>query len=236
MAILPLISRLLSNKEILVTAGKVIWNFVKGLASKPAVNKKSTTQDIEAASLDLLEIKDNVFKKVSPIAKDINEEVMYYAEELGMLLEAKFPILQHYRYSRRDFDKKIAQLTGEIDIFFKNELTQRVSLDNQVCRTILIMQPGERKERALRDYIQSVIAEMITSYISHLKSTLANLYDELESEILDISEQMESTCEKYKELCESIDTGSQENQETIIAEALLKKELCSNVLALRKAV
>jgi len=214
-------------KEIIVVAGKALWNFVKGLASKPAVDKTSTTQDIEAVSLDLLEIRDNVFEKVSSIAKDVNEEVMYYAEELGMLLEAKFPILQHYRYSRRDFDKKIAQLTDEIDIFFKTELTQRVSLDNQVCRTILIMQPGERKERALRDYIQSVIAEMITSYTSHLKSTLANLYDELESEILDISEQMESACGKYKELYESIDTGNQENQETIIAEALLKKELCS---------
>lgn len=232
MNFLQILVPLIKKIPLIYSIGKEIFGFIEKLnmKDKPAVNKKSSVQDIEKMAETLDDIRSNVVQTSFPVIKDIKDNVAAYVEELHFLIEDKTELLKKYNFSSRSFDNTLDELNNSVQDFWNEEIKKQISFDNAKCRSILALPAGKKKEADMQNFVTDVIQETTIAYTKYIEEILHRLYDDFVEDIEDITKRLEANLRSYKQMdVSALNKDSSSFRETI-EQAQIKILICANII------
>lgn len=180
--------------------------------SKEAGNTDSndSLDNIERITQIFSDFKEQVHARAVEIEKAAEIEVDYYAEELQDILLENSEKVMKYGIHTRKLEKQIEKISKRVKGTIDNELSKKVSLDNAECREIIKMIPGSKKEAAMADFLTRTVSGSLDVCCSELHSTLNEIYDDVEIEIIGSVETIQKQIEQLQESFAAIDENNYE--------------------------
>lgn len=203
----------------------------KKAAQTESIRDNSSLENIEHITQIFAEIKEEMYTKAAELENAAAEEVAYYAEELHDILESNADKVAKYNIKlkriERDIDKISSRVKGTID----NELLKKVSLDDRECRAICEMIPGAKKESKWNAFVDTAVKEALAVYCSELRSSLEEIYENVESEVVDAVESIQRQTKDLQEKLALIDGNNDEvtAKNHIIVDAYYVTDVCNIV-------
>lgn len=209
-----------------------------GLFKKPSkdagetdsVNDNSSLENIDRIMQIFSDFKEQVHARAVEVEAAVVDEINYYAEELHIILEqtdnvSKYSI--HTKRIERQIDRMASRVKGTID----HELAKKVSLDDPQCKKMVKMIPGAKKEAAMNEFFNTAVTDALDSCCMELQSTLGEIYDDVEIEIVGAIDAIQKQNEHLMESFSSIDEKDYEaTAQRQIADAYYLIEICDRVL------
>lgn len=212
---------------LVIDAGK---KFLEKISSKPSVNSKSTTTDVEQVNMSLSELRENILAKSKPIIDNANDALADYLEEQLFLLEDRAELLQRYKISARSVEYRVKDIKRRTNKFWRDALNLRISLDDSRCREILMMPAGQAKADKISAFTNEVLTQTLDEYAELLRDELKDLYADMEDEVARSVSRLENNVNEYAELVNAIDEKDDEKLERLTARAQSKIFACDIVL------
>ena len=219
---------------------KVVKTLI-GIFKKPSkeagetdsINDNTSLENIDRITQIFVDFKEQVHTRAVEVEKAVTDEVNYYVEELHDILAdndekvVKYGI--HTKRIKRQIDRISLRVKGTID----NELSKKVSLDNAECREIVKMIPGAKKETAMSDFFLKAVNSALDVCCTEIHSTLGEIYDDVETEIVGAVESIQKQTEHLQESFASIDKDDYEaTTQKQMSDAYFLIDTCDMVLEL----
>lgn len=123
----------------------------------------------------------------------------------------------------------------------KNPLAKRMSLDDSECLSILKMDSGAEKKRAMTRFTNKVINEALSNLSQNVKAVLNEQCDDIQEYLTDVLEEQEKSILTQKELYEKMSKDdeleqSEKEKNCVIPLFLIKVSDHVSLLALDEAV
>lgn len=222
------------------TIGKVV-KVIKtliGIFKKPSeeagkMDSKDSLENIERITQIFADFKEQVHSRAVEIERAAESEVSYYAEELQDILSENSERVIKYGIHTRIIERQIKKISTRVRGTIDNELSKKVSLDNTECKEIVRMIPGAKKEAAMAAFFSKTVSNALDAYCVELHSSLNEIYDDVEAEIIGAVESIQMQAERLQESFSSIDeTNYEETAKKQIVDAYYLNDVCELVLEL----
>ena len=209
-----------------MTAIPTIIDFGKKLLEKigstPSMNENSSTADIEQISNALYELRGQVLQKSQPTIRNANDSFKFYVEEQLFNIEDKSKLLAKYEISSRSVERKMQYIQDKLNHFWQDSINRRISLDDERCRSILMLPSGAKKSADIEKFTNEVLTETLSEYADLVRSELGNLYVDFEDDVARSVSRLENTVNNYTKIVESLDAKDDEKFEQLISKAKTK--------------
>lgn len=187
-----------------------------GIFKKPAeetgkadsVNDNSSIENIDKLTQVFSNFKNDVHEKAVEVEAAVIEEVDFYVQELSELLDENADKVKKYGIRMKRVERQIDRISSEINGTIDNELSKSVSLDNSECREIIKMIPGSKKESAMNEFLSKSVRNALDICCKEVHSTLADIYDDVEEEVLGTIDGIQKQNEKLQSDFSSIDENN----------------------------
>ena len=213
-------------KKLAVAAIPVIVDFGKKMlekiASTPSMSDNSSIADIEQISDSLYELREHVLQQIQPTIRQANYSLMHYIEEQLTNLDNNSALLEKYQISSSSVELKLQALDLNMRKFWKDSINRQISLDNQQCRSILMLPSGAKKSANMKKFTDEVLTNTLNEYADLLRNELSKLYVGFESDVTRSVSHLESTISEYNEIIQSLNEKDDDKYERLIAKAKVK--------------
>lgn len=196
--------------------------FFDKINDAPPVNENNTANDIEQIGAALVELREHVIKQSKPAIDNANDSITNYIEEQIFLLDDKAKLFDKYEISTRSVEYKLQEIKRRTSDFWRDALQLKISLDDPVCRNILMMPSGEMKAKKIAAFTDEVLAKTLEEYAELVRRELANLYADFEEEVGRTVARIEGTVDNYAAMVQSLEEKDDEKFESLIATAQAK--------------
>lgn len=222
MGLLPIVMGGLSGLSKFL---KNIWNTLttqpaKSIAALEAINRQSSVEDINKITAVFESYKEKVQGESRKIEQAVYEEVEYFMEELNQLLQENGEIMGKYRIRTNGIQRRISKIMSRLQGSIDHEVSRTVALDNPECKRILMMVPGERKERAMTAFFQEALKKALEKICEDIRDMLEEIFEELEEELPGAVDQSQREAELWKDELGKISADNDQQDKTrVIGEA-----------------
>ena len=222
------------------TIGKIV-KAVKKLLGIFKGTSKETGQTESNDSIENIErvihifscFKEQVHQKSIEIEKSIQNEVGFYLEELHDILSENDDKVIKYGIQTKRIERSIDRISSRVNGTIDNELSKRISMDNNECKNIMKMIPGSKKEAAMNDFLIKSIKEVLNICCTEMHTSLDDIYDDVEIEVIGAVYSIQKQIEKLQESLSYIEeTNYEETARTQLQKAYYCKEVCDLVTEL----
>lgn len=224
-------------KGILGTVVKVIknlFNIFKTTAKEVGkTDAENSLEKVERVTQIFADFKNQIRSRMMEVEDKVGSEVDYYLEELRSVLSENREKVEKYGIHMKRIERQVNKISSRIKGSIEHELSKTVSLDNASCNAVVTMIPGARKEAAMGEFIEDAAKIAINACCSELRSSLNEVYEDVEFEILGAVESIQRREEQMRASYSSIDEANYEEtakQEMIKAYRLT--DTCDLVLEL----
>lgn len=213
-------------KNLAMTAIPTIIDFGKKLLEKigstPSMNENSSTADIEQISNALYELRGQVLQKSQPTIQNANDSFKFYVEEQLFNIEDKSELLAKYEISSRSVERKMQYIQDKLNHFWQDSINRRISLDNEECRSILMLPASAKKSAGIEKFIDKVLTDTLNEYADIIREELSSLYVDFEEDVARSLSRLENTVNEYSDIVQSLDAKDDDKFEKLIAKAKTK--------------
>lgn len=120
------------------------------------------------------------------------------------------------RLNIRAMERGNREIVDGINGSIRKDILSKVNLDNAECKTILEMESGAKKKKAMREFQAEALNEAVDKLIERLKKSLYKNCDDIEDRIStrlsDLSAKCASTAASFKEFSEIVENDSNEHE------------------------
>ena len=188
---------------------KTVWDMLVNKSAKDASRVDSLDDNFSLDNIDRItgifyDFKEQTQQRFSEIEKTIKEEVEFYLDEIKWILEENQEITEKYRIRIGRIQKRIDCILPHLEGVIEREISKKISLDNSECRNIMKMIPGQNKEIALQNFINSVVCNALDLCCVNMKENLEEIYEEVSDEIIGIVELVQRDSELQLEQLKKI--------------------------------
>ena len=221
--------------KVVINVVKKIWDMV---TKKPAedgskldsVNDNSSLENIDKITEIFSGFKSQVHQRSVEIENAMKEEVDFYIDELRELLLEYQETTDKYEIRMSRIERKIDRILPRLDGIIDHEISKKVSLDDMECRQLMKMIPGEKKEKALQEFLETVIKNALEVCCSTLNENLEEIFSEVEEEIIGKVEYLQNnSAVQFSKLEELRADNQQEKVRQMLAEANYIVDVCGLV-------
>lgn len=211
---------------------KIVWDSItqkpsKEIGEAKQQNKNSSVEDVDKIQLILENYRGQVHREANRIEGAIHDEVAHYVEELNGILLQERELLDKYKIKTKQIERAIERLLKNINGNIDKMICKKVSLDNAECRNILRMIPGTKKEQAMSDFLNKSLKEVLNQYCADFRRNLADLFDDVEEEIVQTVGRTGEEAERQYKILETIDEDNYiKKNEEIVTKAASIIALC----------
>lgn len=204
---------------------KVIWDVItqkpsKEIGETKQQNRSSSVEDVDKIQSIFEDYRGQVHREASRIEKRIYNEVAYYIEELNNILLQERELLDKYEIRTKQIKKSIERILKNMSGNIEKEICKKVSLDNPECRNVLQMMPGLKKEQAMSKFLNKSLKEVLDQYCADFKLNLADLFENVEEEIVQAVGNIGKEAENQYKILETVNEDNYiEKTEVIETEA-----------------
>lgn len=219
--------------KVLKEVAKAILPFLFGSAKKASEADSTNNSSLENID-NIMEIfsgiKDEVRKRSLQIEESVEKEVDAYLDEIRRILEENQDVVEKYGVKFDRIERRIDKIRSNLHGIIDREVSKAVSLDNSECRAIMKMIPGERKENALRSFLDSAVQNALSVYCSAIRKSLDEIFDDTNEEILGTIEVAQQNIAAHLKMLRSLDENNRmEVVSQMICEAGLINDECEIV-------
>lgn len=199
---------------------------------KETISKKSATDiekneinDISELNLILMQFSSMLQLKANEIEKEIMKECHYFFEDFKdmlTLLNEQNDNFVLFKVER--FQRKLEKIESSIRGTMAYYVSKRISLDDEECRRILKLLPGETKKRRMDDFESTVLVESVSIVTAKIKESMAEFEDQLVQVVEDKMEQINlDSTEKERILSQLIESkkGNEQQNEEMVFNSML---------------
>ena len=209
-----------------------------GIFKKPSeeagkTDSNDSLENIERIIQIFADFKAQVHSKTKEVEKAVEGEISYYAEELQTILLENSEKVTKYGIHIKRIERQINKISIKVKGTIDNELSKKVSLDNKECKEIVKMIPGSKKESAMAEFFSKTVSNALDVCCIELHSTLNEIYDDVEVEIIGAVESIQKQVEQMQESFSAIDEASyEETAKKQMVGAYYITDVCELVLEL----
>lgn len=204
--IIKILTKILSSDLVpqLISIGKKMWKFITdtNIKNTEKIDKQSSSQDINQIGILLSDIRNHTLQLSGAMVKEIKDSITFYTEELLMIVQDRKNIIDRYTY--KEFERDIKEISEDIDVYWQNEIYKKISLDNVDCLNILKMPAGNRKQEAMQKFVSKTLENIAISYTEYINKMLIQLYDDFELNIRENLQKIEEKVQAYKQMNEAL--------------------------------
>lgn len=211
---------------------KAVWDTItqkpsKEIGETKQQSKNSSVEDVDKIQSIFEEYRGQVHTEANRIEGAVHDEVAYYVEELNGILLQERELLDKYKIKTKQIERAIERLLRNINGNIDKMICKKVSLDNPECRNILRMTPGAKKEQAMSDFLNKSLREALNQYCADFRQNLADLFDDVEEEIVRAVGRTGEEAERQYKILEAINEDNYiEKNEAIVTKAASIIALC----------
>lgn len=217
-----------------VNVVKSIFDIFKSPSKEAGkVEATDSLENVERITEIFSDLKEQLHLKSDEIEKAVENEVDYYVEELQNILNVNSEKVSKYGIHTKRIERQIAKISARIKGIIDNEVSKKVSLDNSECKEIVRMIPGTKKESAMSDFFARTMKNALESCCNELRSSLDEIYEDVEVEIVGAVEMVKKQTETLQESFSAVDEANYE--ETVkkqMTEAYYLRDVCDLVMEL----
>lgn len=169
--------------------------------------KEASAQKIQKMNEELLSYSKLYSKQATNLENDVFEEM---SDVLDNILDSLNDI-KNIKINEKKIKIDIRSIKREMNKFkkqntgvFINEIHRALSIDNRECLSILEMGAGKEKEKAMKNFLGSILKKELDSLANLMKETLIEnlsyLEDLLTDKIIEIKETITEELENIKKL------------------------------------
>lgn len=211
---------------------KIVWDTItqkpsREIGETKQQNKNSSVEDVDKIQSIFEDYRGQVHREANRIEEAVYNEVAYYVEELNNILLQEKELLDKYEIKIKRIERVIGKLSKNINGNIDKMICKKVSLDNPECRNILRMIPGAKKEQAMSDLLNKSLKEVLNQYCADFRQDLADLFEDVEEEIVQAVGRTGEEAEGRYKILETIDEDNYiEKNEAIVTKATSIIALC----------
>lgn len=201
--------------KIVIPIVKDIWDMVRSkkdsdndLSMTEGINENTRVDDIDKIVEIFSESREQLHKKTVKIEEAVFEEVKFYIEELQNILSERKEAVEKYGIKFVKLERKIEKIEGNIQKSMDDEISKRMSLDNQECFQIMKMIPGEKKEKAISDFMRKTINMALDKCCEEIDAVLRDFFEEVSEDLLDTIEIVQNEYKNNAENLLSVDADN----------------------------
>lgn len=188
---------------------EILGAVIRKIGRNKPQNRDSTVEDISNIVKILEEYKEQVHSEAIKIEERVMAEVAYYVEELNSLFSQNADLLRAYQIRGQRIESRIQRTLKSMRGGIDHTTSKMISLDNAECRKILQMIPGNKKEQAMKEFMQDSIQNALNQYCKEFREELAELFADVEDEILAAVDFAGKEAAKQAEIMEMINQDHQ---------------------------
>lgn len=226
--IIKILTKILSSDLVpqLISIGKKMWKFITdtNIKNTEKIDKQSSSQDINQIGILLSDIRNHTLQLSGAMVKEIKDSITFYTEELLMIVQDRKNIIDRYTY--KEFERDIKEISEDIDVYWQNEIYKKISLDNVDCLNILKMPAGNRKQEAMQNFVSKTLENIAISYTEYINKMLIQLYDNFELNIRENLQKIEEKVQAYKQMNEALNNEDVLSYERQLANSNVKIFIC----------
>ena len=226
--IIKILTKILSSDLVpqLISIGKKMWKFITdtNIKNTEKIDKQSSSQDINQIGILLSDIRNHTLQLSGAMVKEIKDSITFYTEELLMIVQERKNIIDRYTY--KEFERDIKEISEDIDVYWQNEIYKKISLDNVDCLNILKMPAGNRKQEAMQNFVSKTLENIAISYTEYINKMLIQLYDNFELNIRENLQKIEEKVQAYKQMNEALNNEDVLSYERQLANSNVKIFIC----------
>lgn len=226
--IIKILTKILSSDLVpqLISIGKKMWKFITdtNIKNTEKIDKQSSSQDINQIGILLSDIRNHTLQLSGAMVKEIKDSITFYTEELLMIVQDRKNIINRYTY--KEFERDIKEISEDIDVYWQNEIYKKISLDNVDCLNILKMPAGNRKQEAMQNFVSKTLENIAISYTEYINKMLIQLYDNFELNIRENLQKIEEKVQAYKQMNEALNNEDVLSYERQLANSNVKIFIC----------
>lgn len=175
-----------------------------------SVNNNSSLENIDKIIQIFSDFKNQVNTKALNVENAVGEEVDFYVEEVNEILQEKSSEVDKYGINIKRIKRQIYEISSKVKGTIDNEISKKVSLDNVECKQILKMIHGSKKEEAMNLFLNKSVKNALEVCCEEMHSVLEEIYEDVETEIIDAVEYTQKQSELSKECLRLIDKNNYE--------------------------
>lgn len=207
---------------------KWIWNKVKEIFIDPARTSEKVGQskqlkadaeisDVSELNRILTDYLAGVESKADELEQKLLAELSYFLEEFIDFLkenqESLFAGEQKVSRVEEGFARLKSQLSGSL----KKEIARRMSLDNEECRAVLKMVPGEQKKERMNAFTEKVLKEGLEHSVAKMKDAMERYSESIEMWVEDAMERVDMSLRRMVEQYELLQSEAETGEEQRLA-------------------
>ena len=177
-----------------------------------SINDDDSVDNIDRIIQIFSDFKDQVHAKAFNIERAISEEVNFYIEELNNIFYQNSNQINKYGINMNRINRQIDKISLKVKGTIDREISKKVTLDNPECKKIIKMLPGTKKERAFNLFLNESFKYAIEVCCREIRSTLEEIYEDVETEIFSVIEFMQKQNNLIKESIDFIDEDNYEQK------------------------
>ncbi|MBR1580923.1 MAG: hypothetical protein IJ668_10625 [Selenomonadaceae bacterium] len=200
------------------------------LNEAPPLNDNATINDVEQIGNALCELRAQVLEQSRATIDNANDALKFYIEEQLFSLEDRSELLSKYDISSRSVERRMEDIQHRLNAFWKDALNRRISLDDEECRSILMLPTSAKKTAELERFTNAVLDETLEEYAELVRAELSELYVDMEDDLERSLKRVERNVEEYDAIVKSLDAGDNDRFEELIARARVKIACCDAIV------
>lgn len=167
-----------------------LGSIIDGLASKKAVTKNSTTEEIEDINAFFREFRQKIDGQAKENEKLLLKDIKNFADDLRWVANTDNPIFSKYNVRFNRFERKVAALPEQLNGVMMDKISRVVSLDSPECSKVIRMLPGSEKNKAVDELFRSACRQGQEAVLNKTGSLCDELLEEYQETVSDAIEQL----------------------------------------------
>lgn len=193
------------GSEKISSAGRKIQD---ACAEKVAEERSYDKETSEINTTDrlndiLVSFSEGYFQHATSLENSCIRIVENYYDQIIQLLESTV-ITQATSVNIKSLKKNKERIKKDIAGSIKDPLAKRMSLDDRECLSILKMDAGDEKRKAMSAFTQKVIKEALDNLANNVRDTLDENVEDVSEWLNGISEEQETKLSRAKEYFDSL--------------------------------
>ncbi|MCM3360358.1 hypothetical protein [Niallia sp. MER TA 168] len=197
---------------------------IKEAGNNKPLTADSSTADFQSIQVLLTQISSDIQASSKELEQKISLEVDEYFAQLKFILSSNNSLLNKYELQFSKFEREVRRIKKQCIGFIGNEVSKNLNLLNPELKEILMMLPGQKKEEAIKHFIQDSLTHAVSNFTDFFQDEVTYLIEMVEENLVAQLERVKSQANQVitnlNEL-ESTDLQDIENKERQLVRSLL---------------
>ncbi|MEQ2464162.1 hypothetical protein WMO63_00595 [Niallia sp. CLA-SR-H024] len=197
---------------------------IKEVGNNKPLTADSSMADFQSIQDLLTQISADIQASSKDLEQKISLEVDEYFAQLKFILSSNNSLLNKYELQFSKFEREVRRIKKQCNGFISNEVSKNLNLLNPELKAILMMLPGQKKEEAIKHFIQDSLTGAVSNFTDFFQDEVTYLMEVVEENLVakleGVKSQANQVITNLNEL-ENIDLQGIENKEKQLTKALL---------------